>query len=96
MSKIIACPDCGKMISTHFPIHDCRRIIRYFITPAPTIRGWFLKRVTRIEGREIDDGWKEKFRTKREANTEKNKRNRKLGSAFVGARYPSSGIPGIE
>lgn len=98
MSKIIACPYCGKMISTHFPIHDCRRIIRYFVTPAPTIRGWFLKCVTLIEGIERDTGWKEKFNTKREANAEKDKRNRQLERKghFVGARLPRSGIAGQE
>ncbi len=90
------CPDCGKVISLRFPMHDCKIVIRYFVSPAPTLRGWYLRRVALINGVEKTDDWKEKFQTKREANAEKDKRNRKLGRNFVSARMPSSGIAGIE
>lgn len=92
------CPNCGKLISLRFPIHNCRKIIRYFVSPASTIRGWFLKRVTLVDGVEKDDGWKEKFRTKREANDEAVKRNQQLyrRGDFVSSKLPSSGIAEVE
>ena len=94
--SIAKCPECGKVVSLHFPLHDCRKVVRYFVSPAPTLRGWFLMRVVRIDGVEKTDSWKEKFQTKREAHSEKDKRNRKLGRNFESARMPSSGIAGIE
>lgn len=96
--SIAKCPECGKVISLHFPLHDCRKVIRYFVSPAPTIRGWYLKRVLSIDGVEKDDGWKEKYPTKREAKAEAEKRNVHLQRRghFVSSRMPSSGIAGIE
>ena len=77
------CPDCNKLISERFPLHDCQRIIRYHVVPASTLRGWFVKRVLLKDGRETGDNWKEKCRTKAEAKTLKERLNKALGAGFV-------------
>jgi hypothetical protein len=80
-TQLINCPECGKIISTHFPIHDCSVVIRFHVVPAPTLRGWYVKRVVKVEGRETSDNWKEKFTTKREAKVARDVYNERLQRA---------------
>lgn len=77
-TQIIRCPECRKMISTHFPIHYCSVVVRFYVVPASTLRGWYVKRVVKVEGKETGDNWKEKFNTKREAEAAKDKYNERL------------------
>lgn len=58
-------------------------IIRYYIAPAPTIRGWFVKRVLLVDGRETGDNWRERCTTKAEAKTRKEQLNKALGARFI-------------
>jgi hypothetical protein len=80
-TQIISCPECRKMISTHFPIHYCSVVIRFHVVPASTLRGWYVKRVVKVEGKETGDNWKEKFTTKREAKAAKDLYNKRLQQA---------------
>ena len=82
----VKCPDCNRLVAISFPVHDCRLVIRYYVSPAPTIRGWLVSRVVRVDGKETADNWREKFQTKREAKSHKDDLNRKLGAAFVPMR----------
>jgi len=78
MGQLINRPECHKLISQKFPIHDCSVVVRFHVVPASTLRGWYVKRVVKVEGRERDDNWKEKFTTKREAKAAKDVYNKRL------------------
>lgn len=79
MGTVTSCPDCGKMIATIFPMHHCFVILRYYVAPVPTtIRGWLVKRVVLLDGKETTDNYKVRYQTKREAKAEAEKANRKL------------------
>lgn len=78
MAQIIKCPECGKVILTRFPIHNCCVVVRFHVVPASTLRGWYVKRVVKIEGKETGDSWKEKHATKREAHAAKDTYNKQL------------------
>jgi hypothetical protein len=84
--SVTKCPDCNKVISKRFPLHKCKRIIRYHVVPASTLRGWFVKRVVLVDGRETDDGWRERCQTKAEAKTRKERLNKALGAGLISAR----------
>lgn len=60
-----------------------RTIIRYYVAPAVTIRGWLIKRVLLVNGRETGDNWRERCTTKAEAKTRKERLNRALGARFI-------------
>lgn len=77
------CPECFKLISERFPLHDCRCVIRYYVAPASTLRGWLVKRVVRVDGQEMGDTWALRRQTKREAKQCKDDLNRRLGKAFA-------------
>jgi hypothetical protein len=42
------------------------------------LRGWYVKRVVKIGGKETNDKWKEKYNTKRDAKAAKDTYNERL------------------
>lgn len=80
-TQLVNCPECGKLVSQRFPVHNCETVIRYYVSPASTVRGWLVKRVLKVEGKETGDNWKEKFNTKREAHAAKDAYNKRLQRA---------------
>lgn len=52
--------------------------IRYYVSPAPTIRGWYVKKVALVDGRECDGGILDKYNTKRQAKQIAGINNRRL------------------
>lgn len=80
--ETVKCPDCFKVVSTRFSLHECRIVTRYYVSPASTRRGWLVKRVVRVDGKETGDNWSLRHQTKREAKACKDDLNRRLGEAF--------------
>ena len=83
--SVTTCPDCKKLVCERFSLHECKRVIRYHVVPASTLRGWFVKRVLLVDGHETGDNWRERCQTKAEAKSRKERLNKALGTQFVPA-----------
>jgi hypothetical protein len=54
--------------------------VRYYVSPKPTVRGWYVLSVVLVDGKEVTGSYKAEFANKTQAHAHKAKMNAALAN----------------